>query len=422
MKRLKSAFKWLAIAGGGLLSLALLALAFVNWRAGICLEHQLQPLRQAGEPLSIADLTPASASPERNATTYLRRALKSVEALNKELSPLGQRYDDYYDSDDRHRVRLNQRGIDLIKSALAAYPDAVPLTEQAANAPDYIPDHDYTLPPQPFLEPYLQRVQQNRAFARVLQYRADLLLARHERENSLQTGLTLLRLDRHFQREPMLIGYLVSVAVQSMAIDEIARALDDGPIPSELHEQIDAELAGFWQSQAFVATLKSERAYGIDSFRSFRGLGLPGYFKRDECDYLKRMAAEIEIGAAPRYKSAAAVTRMNADTEGAGPLTRNMLPALEAAREAHLRSLARMQCLSVLNALTRQDGNEGTTQPSIDNLELPDHVKIDPYNGQPLKIKRIETGWVVYSVGPNLTDDGGKIENREDVGVGPNGR
>lgn len=416
MKRLKTVFRWGGIVGGSVLSLALLALAFFNWRAGVCLEEQLQPLREAGEPMSIAELAPVPVSPELNAATYLRRAEKSVMAASQELSALGEKRDDYYE-----QGRLNQRGIQLVEAALAAYPEAISLVQQAAEAPDYAPDHDYTLPSQAFLERYVQKVQQARAVARLLQYRADLLLARHEREESMRNGLTLLRLDRHYQREPFVVAYLVSIAVQSMAVMQITRGLEDGPASSELHDQIDAEVSKNLklESQTFVMTLKTERAYGIDSFRSFRGLGLPWRFKRDECDYLKRMAAEIEIGTAPRYQVEAALAQLSADTQGAGPLTKLMLPALEAAREAHLRSRARLQCLSVLNALTRRERDQIANAPSIDDLNLSDDIKVDPYNGQTLKIKRVEAGWLVYSVGPNLKDDGGKIEKSEDVGIGP---
>lgn len=419
MTKLKSAFKWLAIALGGLLTVALLYLAFLNWRAGVCLEEQLQRLRQAGEPLSIADLAPASVSPERNAATYLRRAEKSVLAANQELSVLAEKRDDYYE-----KGRLNPRGVKLITAALAAYPDAMPLIEQAADAPDYVPDHDYTLPPQPFLDPYLQKVQTARAFARFLCYRGDLLLARNEREEALRNGLMLLRLDRHFRREPMLVAFLVSVAIQSMGVEQVASALQDGPIAIELRDEVEAEISKHLQSEAFVKALTSERAFGIDSFRtftSFTGRGWPPTFKRDECDYLKRMAAEIDVGAAPRYLCEAAVAQMVAGAHAAGPLTKQMVPSLQAAREAELRSRTRLQCLRVLNALTRQERDDGSLSPSLDELKLPDEIKLDPYNGQPLHVKWVESGWLVYSVGPNLKDDGGKIEKSEDVGVGPAG-
>ncbi|HEV3340275.1 MAG TPA: hypothetical protein VG125_07955 [Pirellulales bacterium] len=429
MTRLKSAFKWLAMVGGSLLSLALLAFAFLNWRAGACLEQQLQALRKSGRPMSIAELAPSSVEPEQNALTYLRRAAKSAEAIGQELSVWRQKMDtqqacigfcslpqEYYD-----RGRLNDRGVQIVEAALGAFPEATPLIERAADAPDYFPDHDYTLPPERFLETYLERVQQARMFARLLQYRGDLWLARHEHEGVLRNGLTLLRLGRHFQREPMLVAYLFSIAVQSMGVDQVARALADGPVPNQLHDQVGAEISRHLASRAFVAAIESDRAYGIDYFRSIRGVGLPWTFKQDECDYLKRMAEEIEIGATPRYKVETALAQMKAHTQGAGPLTLDMLPALEAAREACLRSRARLQCLSVLNVLTRREEQQDDGTPSIDELNLPDEIKVDPYNGQPLKISRVATGWRVYSVGPNLKDDGGRIEKSEDVGVGADG-
>lgn len=417
MKTLKTTFKWLAIVGGSLLSMVLLAFAFVNWRAGVCLEDEMRPLKQAHEPMSLADLAPAPVSPEGNAATYLRRAEKSVTAMMQELAPLmSEKHDEYYENQ-----RLNQHGIELVETAFAAYPEVMPLLEQAADAPDYVPDHDYTQPPQLFLNPYLQKVQQSRAFARILQYRAELLLAQQNREESMRTGLLLLRLSRHFEREPVLVGYLVAIAVQSMAVNQIANALNEGPVPSELHDRLDVDLSWRMTSQAFVAVLKSERAYGIDSFRDFRKHGLFFVFKRDECDYLKRMAAEIAIGAAPRYQVETELTKMTADSQAAGTLTRLVTPALEAAREAQQRLHARLQCLSVLNALTRREQTTDTAVPSIEELGLPDEITTDPYIGQPLKIARSSSGWIVYSVGPNQKDDGGKIEKSEDVGVGPKG-
>ena len=45
----------------------------------------------------------------------------------------------------------------------------------------------------------------------------------------------------------------------------------------------------------------------------------------------------------------------------------------------------------------------------------------DPYTGESLHVKKTPQGWLVYSVGRNLKDDGGKVEDptNGDVGVGP---
>ena len=72
---------------------------------------------------------------------------------------------------------------------------------------------------------------------------------------------------------------------------------------------------------------------------------------------------------------------------------------------------------------TRLDGLTGAARLSGDNTEEVVCFKAtnDPYSGEPLRVRRLPQGWVVYAVGPNLRDDGGKVEDPHngDVGVGP---
>ena len=37
-----------------------------------------------------------------------------------------------------------------------------------------------------------------------------------------------------------------------------------------------------------------------------------------------------------------------------------------------------------------------------------DEIPPDPFDGKPLRYKKLEKGYVVYSVGPDGNDDGGK--------------
>ena len=61
----------------------------------------------------------------------------------------------------------------------------------------------------------------------------------------------------------------------------------------------------------------------------------------------------------------------------------------------------------------------GDRPPRLDDLGLPAEATTDPFNGEPLRVKRTPQGWMVYSVGGNGVDDGGKLDGRSDVGVGP---
>ena len=46
-----------------------------------------------------------------------------------------------------------------------------------------------------------------------------------------------------------------------------------------------------------------------------------------------------------------------------------------------------------------------------------DAVPLDPFDGKPLRYRELGTGFVVYSIGPNRRDDGGK-EWKTGVGFG----
>jgi hypothetical protein len=95
-----------------------------------------------------------------------------------------------------------------------------------------------------------------------------------------------------------------------------------------------------------------------------------------------------------------------------------VLPAIRAAREATERNRATMPCLRILNAVTRLE-EQGVAVTGLVDLKLPEEETIDPYTGKLLLLKKQPDGWVIYSVGKDLKDDGGKVADASDAGLGP---
>ena len=88
------------------------------------------------------------------------------------------------------------------------------------------------------------------------------------------------------------------------------------------------------------------------------------------------------------------------------------------------RSQALVRAVQIINALQKKSPIDGDKIPTMAELGLPDEAGIDPFNGEPMIIKKLPDGWLVYSVGENLKDDGGKVEEEAngpplDVGFGP---
>ena len=78
-----------------------------------------------------------------------------------------------------------------------------------------------------------------------------------------------------------------------------------------------------------------------------------------------------------------------------------------------------LRSLRIYNALRQFSEHNGREATGLAELKLPADATIDPYSGQPLKLKHSELGWVVYSVLENGVDDGGNFKDLKDYGVAP---
>lgn len=422
MTAVKRFWRWLKFAILGLLGavgVALIWLAVANAAADSKVEKKLAELRDAGEPVSLVDLAQKPIPPEINAATYLRRAKSDVEVIQKEVYAACEA-GPKADVDTLDEGRLSPALQTAIRSAFAQYPNAVPLLEQASNCPYYDPQLNFNTDTNSFLENLLERVQYTRNVYRVLNFQTLLLLAEHKQEEPLRTCLTMFRLARHFDRDPTTINFLVCLAIRGVAIDATNLVLRSAPLPDSAHHALQAELARHDVAQAFQQALRTERAFGlqkIDESWHLAGCKLP-WSKNLQSTYLDVLDTGIQIATRPYWDAAAGADMATVD-KSFGVLDM-LLPAIRSTKEAGTRMQAKIRCLRILAALERREQSLVTGEPKLAELGLPADVLIDPYNGKPLQLKQTPDGWVIYSVGKNLKDDGGKLDDDQtDVGLGP---
>jgi HAMP domain-containing protein len=424
MNRFLKVLKYLGLGVVALVAIALILVALANWMADARLERKVTALRDAGQPVTLVDLIRKPIPPETNAATYLRRARNDVEAIQKEVTAAIDAAPQL-DQDRFDEGHLSPELKKAIQSAFEAYPMVIGLVTQAAECPDYDPQPDLTTDTSAFFESWLDESQSiTRAVLRVLNYHALQQVSDSQQEEALRTCLLMFRLCRHFDREPMMNGYLVAVACRGgYAASTANLALRAGPLSDAARDALDAELARHETVEPFEHALITERAFGVQRYRelgheiSFGPIG-PPWLKRDACSYLDLLEEAITLSGLSYAKADQALATSSA-VANAGPLTRLIVPALQAMIDATCRVQAQMRCLRVLNALTRHDQSDNAPELKLTDLGLPAEATTDPFDGKPLHLKKLPDGWLIYSVGKNLTDDGGELTDDKDVGLGP---
>jgi hypothetical protein len=414
MSKLWKLLKWIGIILMMAFSVLLITIAVLNWQANSQLDKHLSAIRAADEPITLADLQGESVPPAENAITHLLLVEKEVQAITSDLGTV------LNDGPYRDSGRLNEEGATLVRSAFQTYADVVPQLERAIACSHYVPTHDFTAQHPVVLNSVMQAVGHSRSVARVLMLRADLLMYDGQLDEAMKTCLLALQFARHLEREPFAVGFLISLAVREGTLQKINDILIDGPISDENCSRLEAELARDDGSQGFEWCIQTERVYGLASFRGMQISKLPlWYVKNREADYLELMALELELGSSPKYLIASGLsgqqTRVASSNE---TLVQMFYPALPAIREALDRTRAFGRCLYVLSAFQRQAVDAQGDTFDVDDLGLDENLTIDPYTGKPLMIKNTGQGWIVYAVGGDGKDDGGKIDG-QDVGVGP---
>jgi len=90
-----------------------------------------------------------------------------------------------------------------------------------------------------------------------------------------------------------------------------------------------------------------------------------------------------------------------------------LMPAFGRIMQIETRHLAHLRATHTALAVERYRLTKGRLPQSLDNL-VPTYLETiptDPFDGENLKYRTLETGFVVYSVGEDLTDEGGAERN-----------
>ncbi|HEY1173188.1 MAG TPA: hypothetical protein VGH19_17600 [Verrucomicrobiae bacterium] len=249
---------------------------------------------------------------------------------------------------------------------------------------------------------------------------------------SIDSLIVSLRVGHSLSNEPVIISSLLQCAAYTQTATSLENILsrasfDPSTVKPLLDEILRAEHS-LHPQRAFAG----ERAIGLDAFgnsvqifganmNSPAASSSPSFgTKLTASAYdalLKESDRRTYLEVMEEYISACTneVTRLNPALKEASAsfnqklantyplrmlLTRMMLPSLEKAGERHVTTIAQLRLARL--ALILQSG------PHPESLSALNEIPLDPFDGKPLRYRRTETGFMIWSIGPDGIDQGGK--------------
>jgi hypothetical protein len=277
------------------------------------------------------------------------------------------------------------------------------------------------------LFPHLNELRKS---AQLLALEALLDAENGQPESAISSIRASCALARSVSREPMVIPQLVRMACQTLAASSLERVLNRSELTDEQLLSLSRTVSEAENLSALVSAWAGERCAAIAVFEAPAHeklqiigdlpaaplLGLyeaTGLADADQSLYLEMMQDCIEASRLPPHQRQEAVEAAVEKIENL-PKIRFLLgmfaPAFARITELDLRTIAHVRTAQVAIAVERHRLATGRLPDTLADLvpSYLDTVPVDPFDGRDLRYKKLETGFVVYSVGEDETDNRGK--------------
>ena len=230
---------------------------------------------------------------------------------------------------------------------------------------------------------------------------------------------------------PLLLHQLIHISVKATAYKNIERTLNRVQLTEEQLMKLSSWIEEADIDKGYRQTLVGEQCLGLNTFRghvreisgelgSKGGLSIvflafwriTGLNDRDATKYIdimQELMDAMELSANERLLVFDSIQKDVHSGKRGGFLTRMLMPAFGRIMQIETRHLAHLHATQTALAIERYRLTEGRLPQSLDNL-VPAYMEViptDPFDGQDLKFRTLKTGFVVYSVGEDLTDEGG---------------
>lgn len=377
----------------------------------ISVKKRLAALRAAGYPTSFAELAEYTKLPEgaKNAAGTYEEAFYSFVTPNDVNVPL-------FGSAELpgKEERLRPTIAEAISKCLTDNQECLALLREAGAIGHCRYEYDYAR-----MWPYVRQAKQ---CARLL--RLATLFHAHSGDSGAAAAFIDdgLWLTNSLAREPGLIGWTVRSGCIQTSVLTIEQALNVTHLSDEQLRQLDEGFRRAKETLDVNKVLATERCYIIEGFRNpsilspedARFIKTPLVGTMNLVDYLDYMADCMEAFKLPGRQRPARLGEIRKKFEKGSLLhaaSKRLAPgALDHFARVDQRVKSLMDLARTAIAIERYRLAKGELPERLRELvpEYLEEVPIDPFDGKTIKYRRMEPGYVLYSVGMDGKDDGGK--------------
>jgi hypothetical protein len=227
-----------------------------------------------------------------------------------------------------------------------------------------------------------------------------------------------LRLSDSLQREPALIGYLIRIACVGLTLNGLERSLSLTGFTDGQLKELDATLTRTGKTLDFTRVLVTERCSMIEIWRNPSGRGLPvrmlpgmrGTWLTDTLSYMEALIEASQLPPVERLKRFRQTSSEIQQLSFLHLMTKQTTPVITRAAELDLRTRAGLELARTALAVERYRLAGGKLPERPEEL-VPQYLRevpSDPFDGNPIRYRRADPGYCLYSVSEDGQDNGGK--------------
>ena len=416
-----------------LLFLALFALgSFISsWQ----LQAELDKIRAAGEPVTVADQEAFYARPpqDRDTTELWLDAFTVLDSPGYQsdamaLPIVGEKDLPIGNNDAAPLPGEPWPQLDAAAEFLAKYREPLEKMHQAAEmggeARFPLKFSDGVAMALPY--------QQLRCAVRLLKLESEVRAHRGDSRAAAESVRAMFAAARTFERQSIIVSQLLQIAMNGVACDQIERLLPAIEFSEQDLIQFDRELAAIDELAAFRRTLLGERAMLRHVFANPSSLGTEAPHgwsllrKADETTYLMLAAKQIAAARSNALPLRDAISQAQDEvtsflrapkTRWRFPITFEVMRDLNPIVDCVYKAQARHAATRTAIAIERYRSKTGAAPKTLDQLvpEFLEKPPVDPFDGAPLRYHSDAAGYKVYSIGPDGIDQGGEpgVEGKE---------